>query len=106
MSAAATVLSFRYRAPRPICPINVKASKAIQHAQAVADTGLAQAEGEMRAAGYDRETAQHLARMVLLQFFDAFDGEDDIAANDVFYGLRDRITREAWIKRIGTGGRP
>lgn len=105
MSAAATVLSFRYRTPRPICPINVKASKAIQHAQAVADTGLSRAESEMRAAGYDSATAQHLARMVLLQFFDAFDGED-ISANDVFYGLRDRITREDWVKRIGTGARP
>lgn len=105
MSAAATVLSFRYRTPRAICPINVKASKAIQHAQAVADTGLSRAESEMRAAGYDSATAQHLARMVLLQFFDAFDGAD-ISANDVFYGLRDRITREDWVKRIGTGARP
>jgi hypothetical protein len=105
MSAAATVLSFRYRSPKAICPINVTATKAIQHAQAVADTGLARAEAEMRSAGYDRDVAQHLARMVLLQFFDAFEGED-CSANDVFYGLRDRITREDWCRKIGVGARP
>lgn len=105
MSAAATVLSFRYRTPRPICPINVRASKAVQHAQAVADAGLANAEREMRACGYEHAVAQHLARMVLLQFFDAFDGED-VSANDVFYGLRDRITRECWLRRCGIGEMP
>jgi hypothetical protein len=102
MSAAATVLSFRYRSPKPICPVNVTASSAIRHAQGLADTGLARAESEMRSAGYSQDEAKHLARMVLLQFFDAFDGED-CQANDVFYGLRDRITRECWHRKIGTG---
>jgi len=105
MSAGATILSFRYRVPRAICPINPKASKPIQHAQAVADDGLHRAECEMRAAGYDHATAQHLARMVLLHFFDAFEG-DDVPTGDVLYGLRDRITRECWMKQVGTGARP
>jgi hypothetical protein len=69
VSAGATVLSFRYRVPRAICPINPKASKPIQH------------------------------------FFDAFEGEG-IPTSDVLYGLRDRITREDWIKQVGTGARP
>lgn len=105
MSAAATVLSFRYRSPRPCCAINPRASKAVQHAQAVIDDGLRRAEMEMRSAGYDTDTAQHLARMVLLQFLDVFDG-DPVPTEDVLYGLRDRLTREAWIKQIGTGVRP
>ncbi len=104
-NAAATVLGFRYRTPRACCPINVQASKSVQHAQAVIDSGLYRAEMEMRSAGYDAVTAQHLARMVLLQFLDVFVGEG-VLTEDVLYGLRDRLTREDWTKRIGTGARP
>ena len=105
MSAGATVLSFRYRVPKPCLPINPKASKPIQHAQAIADDGIARAESELRAAGYHYDVSKHLVRMVLLHFFDAFEGEG-IPTGDVLYGLRDRITREDWIKQVGTGARP
>lgn len=98
MSAAATVLSFRYRSPRPCCAVNPKATPAIRQAQARVDYGLATAEREMRAAGYGPSEAQHLSRMVTLAFLSAFDA-DNSAAPVVLDGLVDRLDREGWVRR-------
>lgn len=109
MSAAATVLDFRYRRPRPCCAVNPKATSAVRRAQAVVDDGLSRAETELRAAGYPTETAQHLARMVAESFLEAFnwatDG-DEVYALDALLGLRDRLEREDWRRRVGVGARP
>ncbi len=102
MSAAATVLSFRYNRPRACCPINPAASKAMQEAQMHIDDGLVRAEGEMRSAGYDADTAKHLARMAVLQFMSAFHGEA-IEAGATLNALVDRLHREGWTKRVGGG---
>jgi hypothetical protein len=98
MSAAATVLSFRYRAPRPCCAVNPQADKPLREAQAALDRGLHAAESEMRAAGYDSTTAQHLVRMAALMVLTPLHGST-LPAGVVFDGLVDRINREGWLRR-------
>lgn len=99
MSAAATVLSFRYRSPKPCCAVNPQATQPIRAAQALIDHGLSNAEMEMRSAGYDAEVAKHLARMALLQFLSAFH-LTTLPAGVVLDGLVDRLNREGWVRRL------
>lgn len=98
MSAADVVIAARYQRPRLIFAVNPQADPQVQQAQLAIGQGLAQAETEMRACGFEYVTAQHLARMVALMFLSPHE-HSEMPAGALLDALVDRLNREGWLSR-------
>jgi hypothetical protein len=83
--------------PRVVATTNPATPRAVQLASIPTAHGIALAEAELRRTGYDREHAQHVARMVVLMFLAAFDGAE-LPAGRVLEAVIDRCRREGWTR--------
>lgn len=97
MSAAGTVLQFRYSTPRSVPMLNPALPKDAKVAQVLLERAISGATLELLRAGFDRAEADCLVRIVAAHVAYAYGGEE-LPAKVLAVAWQDRMEREGWAK--------